>query len=94
MAFHVYILASQRNGTLYTGYTDDLYRRMTEHRAHALSRFTARYGVTRLVFQEVHETREAAWTRERQIKKWRRAWKLELIERFNPASRDLFAGIQ
>jgi len=94
MAFHVYILASQRNGTLYTGYTDDLYRRMTEHRAHALSWFTAKYGVTRLVFQEAHETREAAWTRERQIKKWRRAWKLELIERFNPAWRDLFYDME
>jgi putative endonuclease len=94
MAFYVYILASQRNGTLYTGYTDDLYRRMTEHRAHTVSRFTAKYGVTKLVFQEVHETREAAWTRERQIKKWRRAWKLELIERFNPAWRDLFADME
>jgi putative endonuclease len=73
MAYYVYILASQRNGTPYTGYTDDLYRRMTEHRAPTLSRFTAKYGVTRLVFQEAHETREAAWTRERRIKTWRRA---------------------
>jgi putative endonuclease len=69
MAFYVYILASQRNGTLYTGYTDDLFRRMTEHRAHTLSRFTAKYGVTLLVFHEAHETRESAWTRERRIKK-------------------------
>ncbi|HXV01108.1 MAG TPA: GIY-YIG nuclease family protein [Caulobacteraceae bacterium] len=84
MASYVYILASRRNGTLYTGYTDDLYRRMTEHRAHTLSRFTAKYGVIRLVFQEAHETREAAWTREWRIKKWRRAWKIELTERFNP----------
>ena len=94
MAFYVYILASGRNGTLYTGYTDDLYRRVTEHLAHMLSRFTARYDVTKLVFQEAHETREAALTRERQIKKWRRQWKLELIERFNPAWRDLFTDME
>jgi putative endonuclease len=67
---------------------------LTEHRAHALSRFTAKYGVTRLVFQEAHETREAAWTRERRIKTWRRAWKIELIERFNPGWRDLFEDMQ
>ena len=94
MAFYVYILASGRNGTLYTGYTDDLYRRMTEHRAHTLSRFTAKYDVTKLFFDEAHETREAAWTRERQIKKWRRAWKLELIERFNPGWKDLFEDMR
>jgi putative endonuclease len=67
---------------------------MTEHRAHALSRFTAKYGVTRLVFREAHDTREDAWTRERRIKTWRRAWKIELIERFNPAWRDLFVDMQ
>jgi putative endonuclease len=61
---------------------------MTGRRVHTLSRFTARYGVTRLVFQEAHETREGAWTRERRIKKWRRAWKIELIERFNPGWRE------
>jgi putative endonuclease len=90
MAFYVYILASQRNGTLYTGYTDDLYRRIDEHRAHSLSKFTAKYDVTKLVFFETHETREAAFERERRIKKWRRQWKIELIERFNPGWRDLF----
>ena len=94
MAFYVYILASRRNGTLYTGYTDDLYRRMTEHRAHTLSRFTAKHNVTMLVFQEVHETREGAWMRERRIKKWRRAWKLALIERFNPSWCGLFADME
>ncbi len=93
MAFYVYILVSGRNGTLYTGYADDLYRRMTERRAHALSRFTAKYDVTKLVFHEAHETREAAWTRERRIEKWRRVWKLELIERFNPGRRDLFVDL-
>jgi putative endonuclease len=90
MAFHVYILASQRNGTLYTGYTDDLFRRATEHKAHSLPGFTSKYGVALLVWFEEHESRESAFVRERRIKKWRRAWKLELIERFNPAWRDLF----
>jgi len=89
MLFYVYILASQRNGTLYIGYTDDLSRRLYEHRNTGLSRFTAKYGVHRLVYFEEHETREGAWTRERQMKKWRRAWKLELIERFNPGWEDL-----
>jgi putative endonuclease len=89
MAFYVYILASRRNGTLYIGSTDDLYRRVDEHKSHALSRFTAKYDVTRLVWFETHEAREQAFTRERQMKKWRRLWKIELIERFNPGWRDL-----
>jgi len=89
MTFYTYILASQRNGTLYTGYTDDLFRRVVEHRAGGLSRFTEKYEVHRLVWFERHETREGAWTRERQIKKWLRLWKLRLIERFNPAWDDL-----
>ena len=90
MAFYVYILASQRNGTLYIGSTDDLYRRVTEHKAHSFGRFTAKYDVVKLVYQEAQESREDAFLRERRMKKWRRAWKLELIERFNPAWRDLF----
>jgi putative endonuclease len=90
VAFYVYILASQRNGTLYIGQTDDLYRRVTEHRAHSLGGFTAKYDVTRLVYHEAHEAREEAFVRERQMKFWKRRWKIELIERFNPGWRDLF----
>ena len=90
MAFTVYILASGRNGTLYIGHTDDLYNRMVEHRAHHFAGFTAKYDVTRLVWFEDHDSRESAFTRERQMKKWRRVWKLELIERRNPQWRDLF----
>ena len=90
MFFVDYILASQRNGALYIGHTDDLYRRMIEHRAHHFSGFTAKYGVTKLVWFEEHDTRAGAFTRERQMKKWRRVWKLELIERVNPEWRDLF----
>jgi putative endonuclease len=93
MSFYVYILASKRNGTLYIGYTDDLSRRLIEHRAGALSVFAAKYGVHRLVYFEEHETRESAWLRERRMKKWRRAWKLELIERFNPGWEDLTAQL-
>jgi putative endonuclease len=89
MSFFVYILASQRNGTLYIGMTDDLSRRVEQHRADALSGFTRAYGVKTLVWYEVHETRQAAFQRERQLKKWNRAWKLELIERMNPTWRDL-----
>ena len=91
--FFVYILASQRNGTLYLGYTDDIFRRVTEHKAKGLGGFTAKHGVDRLVWYETHESRESAWTREHRMKKWRRSWKLELIERFNPAWRDLFEDL-
>jgi putative endonuclease len=93
MAFHVYILASRRNGTLYIGSTDDLYRRTTEHKAHSFGGFTAKYDVTRLVWFEEHETRESAFIRERRMKEWNRAWKVKLIERSNPGWRDLFAAM-
>ncbi len=90
MAFYTYILASQRNGTLYVGSTDALINRVVEHRDKIRSGFTAKYGVGLLVWWEIHDTRAGAFRRERQIKKWNRAWKLELIERFNPGWRDLF----
>jgi putative endonuclease len=89
LSFYVYILASKRNGTLYIGSTDDLSRRMVEHTGHTFRGFTDRYDVEPLVWFEEHETRESAFTRERQMKKWRRAWKIELIERLNPGWRDL-----
>ncbi len=90
MAFYVYILASQRNGTLYIGSTESLIKRMYEHRDKVRPGFTARYGVDRLVWYEQFETREGAFRRERRMKKWNRLWKLELIERFNPGWRDLY----
>ncbi len=90
MAFYVYILASQRNGTLYVGHTDSISRRVWQHVvSESETSFTTRYGVHRLVHYESYETREAAFRRERAMKKWRRLWKLELIERFNPGWRDL-----
>ncbi|MEO1242339.1 MAG: GIY-YIG nuclease family protein [Pseudomonadota bacterium] len=88
--FFVYILASKRNGTLYTGSTDDLARRVWEHKEKIVKGFASDHGVDRLVWYEAHETREAAFTRERQIKEWKRAWKLELIEKDNPEWDDLY----
>jgi putative endonuclease len=87
--FYTYILASQRNGTLYAGMTDDLIRRMVEHRGNTFDGFTARYGVFQLVWFEEHPDRQLAFRRERQIKERRRLWKIGLIERMNPNWRDL-----
>ena len=86
----VYILASRRNGTLYVGVTNDLARRVFEHRSGTVSSFTRYYGVHRLVFAEFYETMEDAIIREKRIKKWRRAWKLQLIEHHNRQWRDLY----
>src|SRR5262249_12971155 len=93
MSFYVYILASQRNGTLYVGMTDDLVKRIWIHKNEVLPGFTKEYGVKMLVWFEVHESRESAFQRERQIKKWNRVWKLELIEKNNPSWRDLYDEI-
>jgi putative endonuclease len=89
MAFFVYILASKRNGTIYVGITDNLAKRTWQHRSDVIPGFTQRYGVKMLVWYEPHESRDSAFMRERQIKKWNRAWKLDLIERMNPTWRDL-----
>ena len=86
----VYILASRRNGTLYVGVTSDLARRVSQHRSGAVEGFTRDYGVRTLVFAEFHETMEDAIVEEKRIKRWRRAWKLELIEQHNPQWRDLY----
>ncbi len=93
MAFYVYIVASQRNGTLYIGSTDDLAKRIWEHQEKLRAGFTARYGVGRLVWYEVHDSRDSAFQRERRMKSWNRAWKIEIIERFNPGWRDLYADL-
>jgi putative endonuclease len=86
----VYILASRRNGTLYIGVTSELSRRVSQHRLDVVGGFTRDYGVHRLVFAEFHETMADAILREKRIKKWRRVWKLELIEQHNPQWRDLY----
>jgi putative endonuclease len=90
MNFFVYMLASKRNGTLYVGMTDDLIRRVWEHKNGAVAGFTSRYNVKMLVWYEPHDSRESAFTRERQIKKWNRDWKLNLIEADNREWRDLW----
>ena len=89
----VYILASKRNGTLYVGVTADLVKRAWEHREQFAEGFTKKYGVHNLIYYEMHADMIAAITRERQIKKWNRAWKLRLIESLNPEWRDLWAEI-
>jgi|SRR5688572_6225598 putative endonuclease len=89
-AYFVYVLASQRNGTLYVGVTSDIYGRTVEHRDGLVPGFTKRYGVTKLVYFEEHDDIDAAIHREKRIKRWRRAWKIELIEQHNPQWRDLW----
>jgi putative endonuclease len=85
----VYLLASKRNGTLYVGVTSDLMGRVHQHRQGLVPGFTRDYAIKRLVWFEQHATMEQAILRERRIKKWNRAWKLELIETVNPEWRDL-----
>jgi putative endonuclease len=91
--FYVYILASERNGTLYVGVTSDLPRRMYEHREGLLDGFTKRYGIKRLVHCEIYEDPETAIQREKRLKKWNRAWKVDLIEQANPQWLDLHAAL-
>jgi putative endonuclease len=93
MPFYVYILASERNGTLYIGVTNDIVRRVTEHREGVVDGFTERHGVKQLVHVEIFEDARSAITREKQMKKWRRAWKLRLIEKENPKWRDRYDEI-
>ena len=89
----VYILSSKRNGTLYIGVTSNLVQRVWEHKSDFVEGFTKRYGVHSLVWYEVHGTMESAITREKALKRWKRAWKLELIEKSNPSWRDLYSEI-
>ena len=88
-SYFVYILASKRNGTLYVGVTNDLVRRMSEHKAKLVPGFTRRYGVDKLVYFEEYASILDARARERSLKRWLRVWKLELIEKMNPEWRDL-----
>ncbi|GAB5502833.1 MAG: GIY-YIG nuclease family protein [Pyruvatibacter sp.] len=93
MAYFVYIMANKKNGTLYVGSTGDIVRRVHEHREKSIEGFTTRYDVARLVYYDVFDDYETARQRERRIKKWNRAWKVELIETANPAWRDLWNEI-
>ena len=89
----VYILASKRNGTLYIGVTSDLVKRIWEHKNNMVEGFSKRYNVHHLVWFEMHEIMESAIQREKRLKEWKRAWKLELIESANPDWQDLYHTI-
>jgi putative endonuclease len=89
----VYVLASRRNGTLYTGVTSDIVKRVWEHKNDSVEGFTKRYGVHLLVWFELHETMESAIRREKAIKGWQRKWKLDLIEQSNPDWTDLYSSL-
>jgi putative endonuclease len=88
-AFFIYILASKRNGTLYVGVTNNLVRRVSEHKAKLVPGFTRNYLVDHLVYFETFDSILEARARERSLKRWRRAWKIALIEKLNPDWRDL-----
>jgi putative endonuclease len=92
-SYYVYIICNKRNGTLYIGVTNDLFRRITEHKHGEIDGFSKKYNVHQLVYFEETSDIIAALTREKQIKKWKRAWKLRLIEQSNPEWKDLFQDI-
>lgn len=93
MPYYVYLLASRKDGTLYLGVTRDLVRRIYEHKHKLTPGFTARYSVDRLVWFECYDAPQTAIQREKEIKKWRRNWKIEVIERQNPGWHDLYPEI-
>jgi len=93
MKYYVYILASKRNGTLYIGITSDLVKRTWEHKNKLVEGFTKKYSINILVYFEEHLDPKAAITREKQLKAWKRSWKLDLIEKDNPNWNDLYDQI-
>lgn len=90
MEYYVYIMASKRNGTLYTGFTTDLFQRVLVHKNDLVDGFSKKYHVHMLVYYEFHDDRDNAIQREKQMKEWKRRWKIELIEKSNPEWRDLY----
>jgi putative endonuclease len=93
MAYYGYFLASKKQGTLYLGVTNDIVRRVYQHRTKAVGGFTARYDVSKLVWFEIYDDAITAIAREKELKKWRRDWKMRLIEERNPEWVDLYSGI-
>jgi len=93
VSYYVYILASKIGGTLYIGVTNDLVRRIFEHKSDFVDGFTKKYGVKRLVYFEQYDDIENAIRREKRLKQWNRAWKIRLIESVNPNWDDLYPGI-
>jgi putative endonuclease len=93
MACYVYLLASRKDGAIYLGVTNDLIRRIYEHRIKAVRSFTSKYNITRLVWFEIYDDPISAISREKELKKWKRAWKVQLIEAKNPRWEDLYDEI-
>jgi len=93
MQYYIYILASKKNGTLYVGVTSDLIKRIYEHKNELVEGFTQRYTIHNLVYFEATESIDSAIMREKQLKKWNRAWKINLIEKSNPAWNDLYPDL-
>ena len=93
MSYYVYILASRKDGAIYIGMTNDIVRRIYEHRTKAVPGFTSKYNITRLVWFEIYDDPISAISREKELKKWKRGWKTELIEAQNPAWEDLYESI-
>jgi putative endonuclease len=91
--YYVYLLASKKNGTLYVGFTSDLIKRVWSHKNKCADGFTLKYGVDKLMWYESTPDRNAALYREKQIKKWNRQWKIELIQKENPNWKDLYEDI-
>jgi putative endonuclease len=91
--YYVYIMASKKHGTLYIGATDDLVKRVYQHKNNLVEGFTKKYNIHMLVYHESTSNANSMVTRERQLKKWNRQWKIELIEKFNPEWKDLYEEI-
>ena len=91
--YYIYILANKRNGTLYIGVTSNLIKRVYEHKNNIIEGFTNKYNIHKLVYYEITSDIESAIRREKQLKKWNREWKLNLIENSNPEWRDLYFGL-
>jgi putative endonuclease len=93
MSYYVYIIASRRDGPIYIGVTNNIVRRIYEHRIKAVPGFTSRYNSTRLVWFEIYDDPITAISREKALKKWKRSWKVQLIEKDNPEWNDLYESI-
>jgi len=93
MSYFVYILANQKHGTLYAGVTNDLVRRVYEHKEKLIEGFSKKYNLNKLVYYEIFDSALEAITREKQLKNWKRDWKIELIEKINPEWKDLYSEV-
>jgi putative endonuclease len=93
MNYYVYIIASRKDGAIYLGVTNDIIRRVYEHRTKAARGFSSQYNITRLVWFEIYDDPTSAISREKQLKKWKRNWKVQLIEARNPKWEDLYQSI-